>query len=94
MRPAAPGSPMPTLLHGSLLCALLSGLGACGSHAPPPAPPPPQVGFVVAHEQAVPLTRTLVGRLSATRSADVRARVAGVLLKRTATIAAERAGRK
>ena len=30
----------------------------------------------------MPLTRSLVGRLSATRSADVRARVAGVLLKR------------
>jgi membrane fusion protein (multidrug efflux system) len=30
----------------------------------------------------VPLTRELVGRLSATRSADVRARVAGVLQKR------------
>jgi membrane fusion protein (multidrug efflux system) len=37
---------------------------------------------VVVHAQSVPLTRNLVGRLSATRSADVRARVAGVLLKR------------
>ena len=37
---------------------------------------------MVAHAQSVPLTRNLVGRLSATRSADVRARVAGVLLKR------------
>jgi membrane fusion protein (multidrug efflux system) len=37
---------------------------------------------VVAHSQSVPLTRELVGRLSATRAADVRARVAGVLLKR------------
>jgi len=37
---------------------------------------------VVVHAQPVPLTRNLVGRLSATRSADVRARVAGVLLKR------------
>jgi membrane fusion protein (multidrug efflux system) len=37
---------------------------------------------VVARAQPVPLTRNLVGRLSATRSADVRARVAGVLLKR------------
>jgi membrane fusion protein (multidrug efflux system) len=40
------------------------------------------VGVVVVHAQAVPLTRNLVGRASATRSADVRARVAGVLLKR------------
>src|SRR5207237_8604941 len=65
--------------HAVLLAALL---GGCGSHRPPPAPPPPQVGVVVLHEQSVPLTRELVGRLSAMRVADVRARVAGVLLKR------------
>jgi membrane fusion protein (multidrug efflux system) len=40
---------------------------------------------VVVHAQPVPLTRNLVGRLSAMRSADVRARVAGVLLKRLYT---------
>ncbi len=34
------------------------------------------------HAAAVPLTRDLVGRLSATRVADVRARVPGILLKR------------
>jgi membrane fusion protein (multidrug efflux system) len=43
------------------------------------------VGVLVARAQPVPLTRDLVGRLSATRSADVRARVAGVLLKRLYT---------
>jgi membrane fusion protein, multidrug efflux system len=62
--------------------ALLAVLAGCGAHAPPPAPPPAQVGVVVAHAQSVPLTRDLVGRMSATRSADVRARVAGVLQKR------------
>jgi membrane fusion protein (multidrug efflux system) len=66
-----------------VLLALL--LGACARSGPPPAPPPPQVGIVVVHAQPVPLTRNLVGRLSATRSADVRARVAGVLLKRLYT---------
>jgi len=60
-------------------------LGGCGKHAPPAPPAPPQVGVVIARSQAVPLTRDLVGRLSATRSADVRARVAGVLLKRLYT---------
>jgi membrane fusion protein (multidrug efflux system) len=60
-------------------------LAACARSAPPPAPPPPQVGIVVVHAQPVPLTRNLVGRLSAMRSADVRARVAGVLLKRLYT---------
>ena len=66
-------------LAGALLAALL---GGCARSAPPPAPPPPQVGVVTMHAQPVPLTRNLVGRLSAMRSADVRARVAGVLLKR------------
>ncbi|HSM99484.1 MAG TPA: efflux RND transporter periplasmic adaptor subunit [Rudaea sp.] len=47
--------------------------------------PPAEVGVVVAKSQAVPLTRDLVGRLSATRTADVRARVAGVLQKRAYT---------
>jgi membrane fusion protein (multidrug efflux system) len=69
--------------YRALACAsLLLLLGACARSQPPPAPPPPQVGVVVVHAQPVPLTRNLVGRLSATRSADVRARVAGVLLKR------------
>jgi len=67
---------------GALLAVLLA---ACGRSGPPPSPPPPQVGVVVVHAQPVPLTRNLVGRLSAMRSADVRARVAGVLLKRLYT---------
>jgi membrane fusion protein, multidrug efflux system len=72
--------------RSALACALfLVLLAACGRSGPPPAPQPPQVGIVVVHAQPVPLTRNLVGRLSATRSADVRARVAGVLLKRLYT---------
>jgi membrane fusion protein (multidrug efflux system) len=51
--------------------------------------PTPQVSVVTAHAQQVPLTRDLVGRLSATRQADVRARVAGVLLKRVYTEGAD-----
>lgn len=47
-----------------------------------PAPPPPQVGVTTVHSAPIPLTRDLVGRLSATRVADVRARVPGILLKR------------
>jgi membrane fusion protein (multidrug efflux system) len=47
--------------------------------------PPPEVGVVVAKAQAVPLVQDLVGRLSAVRTADVRARVAGVLQKRVYT---------
>src|SRR5262252_701251 len=70
------------MLIGVLLAMLLA---ACARSGPPPAAPPPHVGIVVVHAQPVPLTHNLVGRLSATRSADVRARVAGVLLKRVYT---------
>jgi len=54
---------------------------AC-SKPDPQAPPPPEVSTVSATPVAVPLTRQLVGRLSAYRSADVRARVPGILQKR------------
>ncbi len=65
------------------LCLGLALLAACGGKAPPPQAPPPEVGVVEAKPQTVPLSRSLVGRLSSFRTADVRARVAGVLLKRT-----------
>jgi membrane fusion protein (multidrug efflux system) len=66
-----------------LFAASVVALGACGKKsAPPPAPPPPEVGVVAMHPETLPLTRDLVGRLSAFRSSDVRARVAGVLVKR------------
>ena len=66
-----------------LVAALAAG---CGK-APPQQQqmPPAEVGVVTAKAQAVPLTRYLVGRVSATRTADVRARVAGVLQKRVYT---------
>lgn len=57
-------------------------LAACGKQAPPPAPPPPEVGVVKLQPGSVPLQRDLVGRLASFRSADVRARVPGVLQKR------------
>src|SRR5690606_18177168 len=63
-----------------LACSLLA-LAAC-SQDQAPTPPPPQVGVLEGQPQTVPLERELVGRLSPYRSADVRARVPGVLLKR------------
>lgn len=58
-------------------------LAACGKkEEKPQAPPPVEVGVVAVHPENVPLTRDLVGRLSAYRSSDVRARVPGVLIKR------------
>src|SRR5690606_24092837 len=63
-----------------LACGLLA-LAAC-SPEQPPAPPPPEVGVIQVQPQTVPLQRDLVGRLSPYRSADVRARIPGVLLER------------
>ena len=44
--------------------------------------PAPEVGVIVAKQSSVPLHQEMVGRLAAFRSADVRARVPGVLQKR------------
>ena len=71
--------------------ALVWALAGCGrSDAPaaaaaPPgggAPPPPEVGVVTVAPGAVGLTSELPGRLEASRVAQVRARVAGVVQKR------------
>jgi membrane fusion protein (multidrug efflux system) len=70
-------------LHVSLLCLVLMALAACHKRSPPP--PPPQVEVVTAQAQSVALTRQLVGRLSSYYSANVTARVSGVLLKRVYT---------
>ena len=60
-------------------------LAACGGEEAPQAPPPPEVGVVEAKAADLPLTREIGGRLAAFRSADVRARVPGVLHKRVYT---------
>jgi membrane fusion protein (multidrug efflux system) len=68
-----------------LLLALAGAAAAAGcakKPAPPQKPPPSEVGVAVVQPESAPLTRDLVGRLSAFRSADVRARIAGVLVKR------------
>ncbi|MCY7312243.1 MAG: efflux RND transporter periplasmic adaptor subunit [Pseudoxanthomonas sp.] len=66
----------------ALSCALLLVLAACKPDAPQGPPPPPEVGVIAVKPQTVALQRDLVGRLSPFRSADVRARVPGVLLRR------------
>jgi len=73
-----------SLLRTPVLCLSLLALVACGKgqDQAPPQMPPPDVGVVKATPQDLPLTSDLVGRLSAYRRADVRARVPGVLLKR------------
>jgi membrane fusion protein, multidrug efflux system len=78
-----------TATLGLMMGAAAGLLGGCAKAPAPQAMPTPQVSFVVAHAEQVPLVRDLVGRLSATRQADVRARVAGVLLKRVYTEGAD-----
>ncbi|MCL1635609.1 efflux RND transporter periplasmic adaptor subunit [Luteimonas sp. SX5] len=60
----------------------LATVAACSKQTPPAAPPPPEVGVIVVNPASVPLQKDLVGRLAPFRSADVRARVPGVLQKR------------
>jgi membrane fusion protein (multidrug efflux system) len=63
--------------------ALLA-LAACGKKdaAPPAAPPPPEVGVVTVQPRSVPIASELPGRIEAVRTAQVRARVNGIVLKR------------
>ena len=69
--------------HLLFLAGFALAAGACGKKgAQPQAAPPVEVGVVTMRAESLPLTRDLVGRLSAFRSSDVRARIAGVLLKR------------
>ncbi|MDT8282648.1 MAG: efflux RND transporter periplasmic adaptor subunit [Gammaproteobacteria bacterium] len=61
-------------------------LAACDkSEIPMPMPPLPEVTVVTAHAQTVPLTRDSVGLLASSRVAQVRARVAGIVLSRVYT---------
>ncbi len=68
-----------------LVMLTVAGTVAAAPSAAPAAPPPPEVSVITVHSQSVPFTRDSVGRLAATRIAEVRARVAGILQKRTYT---------
>jgi membrane fusion protein (multidrug efflux system) len=68
----------PALLGVSLLLAACNQATSEKSRTPPP----PEVAVIEVHPRTVPLTRELVGRLAPTRVAQVRARVAGIILKR------------
>jgi membrane fusion protein (multidrug efflux system) len=77
------------LLRGAALILPAILLGACSKPgaqtAPNAAMPTPEVAVVQAKSESVPITRELVGRLAATRVAQVRARVAGIILSRVYT---------
>jgi membrane fusion protein, multidrug efflux system len=48
-------------------------------------PPPPEVGVITIQSEPLPITTELPGRIDPMRTAQVRARVAGILLKRVFT---------
>lgn len=73
-----------SLLLAAAGVAVTVGLVACGGDSQQGgAPPPPDVGVERVKAQPVPLSRDLVGRVSPVRASDVRARVPGVLKRRT-----------
>ena len=83
-----PGALAPSGLKARLLAlAFAALLSACGDKTPQGpaaggAPPPPEVGVVTVKTGPVGLTVELPGRLEASRVAQVRARVAGIIEKR------------
>jgi membrane fusion protein (multidrug efflux system) len=74
------------LLTSAVLLAALAACGPGGAQAPGGpgggAPPPPQVGVVTVQLKPVALSTELPGRLEARRTAQVRARVAGIVQRR------------
>jgi membrane fusion protein, multidrug efflux system len=93
MRHATPPSPTMTRIAAVTLAALVL-LSACGDKtaAAPGAGgprPPPEVGVIVAKFEPVALQTELPGRVEPVRTAQVRARVNGVVLKRLFTEGSE-----
>lgn len=66
-----------------------AGGGAAGAGGAGKAPPPPAVGVIEVQPQAVAIRTELPGRLEAWRTAQVRARVAGIVQQRLFTEGAE-----
>jgi multidrug efflux pump subunit AcrA (membrane-fusion protein) len=69
---------------GTLAVGLLVLAPGSETSAPGRLPSPtPEVSVIPAQSQSVPITQELVGQLAPTRVAEVRARVAGIVLART-----------
>ena len=83
---SAPRRRAPRTLGAGLLALLLAACGGGGEQKPAAAgggaPPPPEVAVVTVQPQTTPLVTELPGRVEASRVAQVRARVNGIVLKR------------
>jgi membrane fusion protein (multidrug efflux system) len=75
--------PFPTQRHivRPAMTAVLLLVAACGKEQPP-APPPPEVAVQIVRPQAVSHIIELPGRVQAVRTAEVRARVDGIVQRR------------
>ena len=80
-------------MYRTALMGLTAGvlLAACGDNKPkgPPTPPVPEVGVIVLQPKPAQLFSELPGRVTATRTAEIRPQVAGILQKRLFTEGAE-----
>jgi membrane fusion protein (multidrug efflux system) len=81
----APRRPSFVVLGAALFFAQLAGCGGGADSkaaGPAGAPPPPEVAVVTVAPQTAPLVTELPGRVEASRVAQVRARVTGIVQKR------------
>lgn len=80
------------VVRAAALLVVLSGVTACDglkAKAPPAPPPPPEVGVMTLQPRAAQLYIELPGRVTATRTAEIRPQVAGILQKRLFTEGSE-----
>lgn len=77
--------PFPLFLNPLLALVLAAAVAACGKSGEPqngPAPAPTEVTVAIAQSGVAPITQEISGRVVAFRTAEVRARVEGILEKR------------
>ncbi|AMO98725.1 acriflavine resistance protein A [Collimonas arenae] len=67
----------------TLAVAVLTAVAACGKKPEAQVPPPPGVSVITIAPERLSLTTELPGRLEATRVAQIGARAAGIVLKRS-----------
>jgi len=75
--------PFTTIATTLLMLSIVAGCGDKGAATPAAGGPPPEVSVITITPERITVTSELPGRLEATRTAQVRARVPGIVLKRS-----------
>jgi membrane fusion protein (multidrug efflux system) len=83
------GARQSALVFAVAISALLLALAGCGKKPQMGQMPPPEVGVITIQSSPLSITAELPGRIDPVRTAEVRARVAGILLKRVFTEGAD-----